>query len=342
MPPPASNFLRTGRPDARLAQTAGVPFDATARQVLDQQVVDQQVLLAQLLINGIIGSYVQIDPGSPVDVTKGDVLCRSAVLVRNSALVATPVNLAAAGGTVLGVALDSVAKGDVLCRSGVLSKNSALVASTVNLTQAGGSVLGVALDAVTKGSRCPYAALGAVPPEVTGVIPGLGSPRLARVSSAGRAELVTAYGEGDVPLGGVDASGWLALSPGGISPSLTTGIFRGAITTTDATPTTLLSVPFADNGLITCALSILAVTPPFGTSYLQTARFGVTLAVVGGVLQAPIGTPVEVTSNTYPGPDFPSFAPAYSSNTLSIVATGIAATQVRWVGRLDALTILSD
>lgn len=300
--PPTSNFLRTGQPDPRLAQSAGTPFDATARQVLDQQVVDVQTLLSILSANGVVGSYVQIDPSSPVDVAKGDVLCRSAFLTRRTAVVATTANLASAGGT----------------------------------------VLGVALDAVAKGSRCPYAALGAVPPEVTGISPGIGSPRLAKVSAGGQVSVVTAYGDGDVPLGGVDSTGWLTLSPGGLSPSLTTGIFRGAVTTGDATPVTLVSVPFSDNALLTCTLSVLTFTPPFGTSYLQSSRFGVTLAVVAGVLQPPIGTSVDVINTTYPGPSFPSFSPSYSSNVLSIVATGIAATEIHWVARLDALTLLSN
>ena len=301
MPPPASNFLRTGQPDPRLAQTAGVPFDATARQVLDQQVVDVQVLLALLHANGVLGSYVQIDPGSPVDVSKGDVLCRSAVL----------------------------------------TKNTAVVASAANLALSGGSVLGIALDSVTKGSRCPYASLGAVPPEVTGISPGIGSPRLAKVSPGGRVAIVTSYGDGDVPLGGVDSTGWLTLSPGGISPSLTTGIFRGSLTTVDDTPTSILTVPFSDDALLTGSFYVIAVTPPFGTSFFQGAVFGYTLAVVGGVLQPAIGTPTVVTSTSYVGTQ-PTFDASYSSNLLSIDVTGIAATQVGWVARLDAVTLLQD
>lgn len=300
MPPPVSNFLRTGQPDSRLAQSAGTPFDATARQVLDQQVVDVQTLLALLHANGVIGSYVQIDQTSPVDVAKGDVLCRSTVIARQSAVVAT----------------------------------------AANLVLAGGSVLGVALDAATKGSRCPYAAVGALPPEVTGLLPLLGSPSLARVSAVGRVEGVTSYGQSDTPLGGVDSTGWLTLFPGGVSPELSTGIFRGAVATVDATPTPILSVPFSDNAILTGTFYILAVTPPFGTSFFQGSSFGYTLAVVGGVLQPPIGVPVVVTSSSYVGPQ-PTFAASYAANSLSIDVTGIAATSIAWSARLDAVTILT-
>lgn len=296
MPPPSSSFLRTGQPDPRLAQSASTPFDATARQVLDQQVVDVQTLLAQLHANGIVGSYVQIDPTSSVDVSKGD----------------------------------------VLCRSGVLTRNSALVADAANLAAAGSSVLGVALEAVAKGSRCPYAALGPLPPEVTGLPSG---PALVRVSATGRPEVVGSYGPGDVPLGSTDGAGWLTVSLGAQPPTTNTGVYFGALTTTDATPTPILEIPFSDNAIVTGSLYGLVVDVP-GGFYLQTSSFGTTISVSAGGAPAQLGTPVPVTSTTFVGPQ-PSFDVVYAANVLTFRAIGLVGSTLTWKMRFDPLSVLA-
>lgn len=299
MPPPTSNFLRTGQPDPRLAQTATATFDATARQVLDQQVVDVQTLLALLQANGVVGSYVQIDPTSPVDVAKGDVLCRSAFLTRRTAVVAAAANLALAGG----------------------------------------SVVGVALDAVPKGARCPYAALGVLPPEVTGLAPNPGFQSLARVSSAGRVESVPAYGQTDTPLGGVDSSGWLTLFPGGVSPQVSSGTYRGSQVTVDANPQPLLTVPFGDDAALTGTFSALALTP--GVGLFQTFSAGAVSYTTAGVLMA-AGTPTTNSVNTYgvsPSVDLVYDSP---SATLTFRAIGVAATTITWRAVLaETLIILT-
>ena len=298
MPPPVSTWLRTGIPDQRLAQSAGTPFDATARQVLDQQVVDQQVALSQLLVNGVLGSVILVDPSSPVDVAKGDVLCRSALLTRNSAFVATAANLALAGN----------------------------------------SVLGVALDAAAKGSRCPYAVQGPLPPELTGLPPAVGTPGLARVSPLGRAEGVPAYAEGDTPLGGVDSAGWLTLAAGGFSPAAATSTFHGSLTTTDATPTNFIGVPFSDDALLIANFLVAAATDEVG--FFTGASVGATYVTGSGVLQPAVGTPLTVANENYPGPN-PSFDAAYSSGVFYIVVTGLAATTITWRGRLDVVSVLT-
>lgn len=300
MPPPTSNFLRTGQPDARLAQSAGTPFDATARQVLDQQVVDVQTLLALLHANGVVGSYIQIDPTSPVDVAKGDVLCRSTVIARQSAVTAT----------------------------------------AANLMLAGGSVLGVALDAAVKGSRCPYAAVGALPPEVTGLVPALGSPGLARVSAAGRVEGVLSYGQSDTPLGGVDATGWLTLFPGGVNPQTATGTYRGVAATTDATPTAIVSIPFGDNSIATSEFSVIALTP--GVGVFQFFSAGGLVGTIAGVLFT-AGAPATNTLNTYGG-GVPAVDAAYDvpTKTLTYRVTGIAATNITWAAVVANVLVLGS
>lgn len=103
--------------------------------------------------------------------------------------------------------------GDVLCRS-ASAQGTWVKATSSALATAGGVPAGIALAAYQPNSRCPVAVAGLIDPAITGIVLLSPIPYLARVSSAGRVEAVTAYSAGDAPIGAFDAKGWLTLSSG--------------------------------------------------------------------------------------------------------------------------------
>ncbi len=114
-----------------------------------------------------------------------------------------------------------------------------------------------------------------------------------------------------------------ALAEGGL------GINTGTLTTTDATESTLLSVPLADDNVYDVLLFIKALTP--GDGIYQYTHVG-KITIDGGVVtpndDASIGTDVNTYSPTIPGAQ-----PAtYSGGALNIRVQGAAATSIAWTG----------
>lgn len=111
-----------------------------------------------------------------------------------------------------------------------------------------------------------------------------------------------------------------------------------SLTTLDATPTVILSIPFADDALLTGTIQFLAETP--GVGIFQIVYMGGVTYTSGGVLQAPLGAPTSNTTDTYGGPS-PTFDTVYNSPNLQFRAIGIAATTIKWVARGDFVVQLA-
>lgn len=97
--------------------------------------------------------------------------------------------------------------GDVFCLGSTTSGSVTL--ATPAMMSTAGIVLGIALQAAAAGSKVRGAIGGLVSARFTAL--AAGAAGVARLSTAGRVEVVSSYVPGDYPLGFVDLAGWLTL-----------------------------------------------------------------------------------------------------------------------------------
>lgn len=225
----------------------------------------------------------------------------------------------------------AISAGDFLCKA-TGSLNTWTLATPSALVAAGGVPAGIALAASQPNSRCPVATSGIIDPVITGISLSPQVPCRARLSSSGRVEAVNSYTVGDTPVGSINAKGWLTLALGG-------GADIGATTTTDATPTVLIEVPFGANASASGTISILATSADAHGAYTYFSAGGL-IYTSGGAL-AFAGSPLESTCTTF-SPDSPSWSPNYdvASQKLQIIGTGLAGATVTWQVKFDAFTVI--
>jgi hypothetical protein len=104
----------------------------------------------------------------------------------------------------------TISPGDVLCSApstiGIPTVTRATTATTANSP----SIVGIAITAASPGGRVFVAMNGILPPSLTGLSGGVGVVRV-NLSTA-RCQSTSSYSLGDVPVGTVDAAGYLTLT----------------------------------------------------------------------------------------------------------------------------------
>lgn len=304
--------------DLPLLQNAGFDFDRNDRQYLDNQIRGGQRHLVDALIRGRHATYAKV-AGSSAAGSAGTVVC-----------------------------LASVDEGEP-------KVTRAILAALTNAVAAFGVVVGPVLP----GAFGLVAFGGVLPPSVTNLAPG--APGLVRVNTTtARCERVASFASGDYGIGVVDNAGYMLVIPGigaglkvldaptiggPVTYSGTTFRYVGepksdqrdiqiaSIQTTDATPTDLFTFATTAGRSYYLAGFIEGTTSSLSGRFLY--RVEQYFDNVAGTVTARISSPTGgITELHESSGSMTLIADASGTNIRVRISVGLAATTVRWRGRL--------